>query len=126
MKNLLFILLILPAIAFVDFNLGDISKAISNGDADALAKYFDNRVEISIMGDEDMYNKSQALQVVKTFFQNNKPKSYDQRHQGVSKGKDSHYAIGDLVTNKDSFRVYIYMKVENGKYIIQELRIDKE
>ena len=126
MKNLLFILLLAPSIAFVNANLGDISKAISNGDADALAKYFDDNVEIAIMGDEDLYGKAQALQVVKKFFQNYKPKSYNQVHQGVSKGKDSHYTIGNLSANGNTFRVYVYMSVENGKYIIQELRIDKE
>ncbi|MCB0521576.1 MAG: DUF4783 domain-containing protein, partial [Saprospiraceae bacterium] len=46
--------------------------------------------------------------------------------QGASKGQDSQYCIGNLVASSGTFRVYVYMKVSGGKYLIQELRFDKE
>ncbi len=127
MKNLLFIFLLLPTIAMVQpNNVNGISQAISTGNADALAKYLDQSVEISILDDVDMYDKGEAVQMLRTFFAKNKPKSYSQMHQGTSKGQDSQYTIGNLVTSSNSFRVYIYLKVEGSKQLIQELRFDKE
>ena len=64
--------------------------------------------------------------MLRNFFAKNKPKSYNQMHQGTSKGQDSRYTIGNLVTSSNSFRVYIYLKVQGGQQLIQELRFDKE
>jgi hypothetical protein len=126
MKNLLFILFIGSTLAMTDANLSEISKALRNGNADELAQYFDQTVEIAILDEEDQYDKAEAKQIVKNFFAKYKPSAYNQVHQGVSKGKDSQYTIGNLKANGDTFRVYVYMKVSGGKYIIQELRFDKE
>ena len=126
MKNLMFILFIGSSLAMTDANLSNISKALRNGNADELAQYFDQNVEIAIMDDEGQYDRAEAKEVVKNFFAKHKPSAYNQVHQGVSKGKDSQYTIGNLKANGDTFRVYVYMKINGGKYIIQELRFDKE
>ncbi len=126
MKNLMFILFIGSTLAMTNANLSEISKALSNGNAEELAKYFDENVEIAILDQEDQYSKTDAKKIVNDFFTKHKVSSYNQVHQGVSKGKDSQYTIGNLKANGDTFRVYVYMKVSNGKYIIQELRFDKE
>ncbi len=131
MKKLLFFILFAPALAIANppveqMNLAAITKAISDGNADALAQYFDANVEVAVMDNEEVYAKAQAVQVVKDFFAKNKPKSFSQMHQGASKGQDSQYCIGNLVSASGTYRVYIYMKVTGGKYLIQELRFDKE
>ncbi len=128
MKNLLLVILLAPIIAFVNVedNLDAITRAISNGDANALGQYFDANVEVAVMDKEDSYSKDNAVKVVKDFFTKNKPASFKQVHQGSSKGQDSQYCIGNLSANTGTFRVYIYMKVSGGKYLIQELRFDKE
>jgi len=123
---------LLLAIAFfslwnsADMNLSDISKAIGEGNADALGQYFDQSVEVAVPGAEDVYDKAKAVGVVKDFFSKNKPKTFSQVHQGSSSGSASQYCIGNLVTAGGTFRVYIYMKVSGGKQLIQELRFDKE
>ncbi len=126
MKNLLFILFIGSSLAMTQANLSEISRALSNGNANTLAQYFAESVEIAIMNEEDQYDKAAAKQILQTFFTKYKPSSYSQVHQGVSKGKDSQYTIGNMKANGDTFRVYVYMKVTGGKYTIQELRFDKE
>ena len=126
MKNLLFILLIGSSLAMTTDNLSEISKALSAGNAEELARYFDESVEIAILDEENQYGREEAKNVMKNFFAKYKPSSYNQVHQGVSKGKDSQYTIGNMNANGQTFRVYVYMKVTNGKYIIQELRFDKE
>lgn len=129
MKNFLFVLLLVPSVAFVnseELNLDAISKAISSGNADALGQYFDTTVEIAIMDKEETYAKTQAVQAVKDFFAKNKPSSFKQVHQGASKGQDSQYCIGNMIATSGTYRVYIYMKVSGTKQVIQELRFDKE
>lgn len=129
MKNFLFVLFLAPMLAFVhpdEYNLDAITRAISSGDADALGQYFDTNVEVAVMDKEETYAKADAVKVVKDFFAKNKPASFKQVHQGASKGQDSQYCIGNLAANTGTFRVYIYMKVTGGKYVIQELRFDKE
>ncbi len=129
MKNLLFILIFAPSVAAVthqNFNLGQITEALSKGNADALGAYFDDSVEIAVLGDEDVYGRAEAVRVVKIFFTKHRPRAFSQVHQGTSKGKDSQYCIGNLTTGGGTFRVYVYMKVAGGKYLIQELRFDRE
>ncbi len=126
MKNLMFLFLLLPSIAMVQPNLNGISKAISDGDAVALSQFFDSNIEISILDDMDVYNKAEAVQTLKAFFAKNKPTSYSQMHKGTSKGADSQYSIGNLVTATNSYRVYVYLKVQGNQQLIQELRFDKE
>jgi hypothetical protein len=107
-------------------SFNSIATAISTGNADALAVYFDNDVEISIADKEDIYDKTQAKQVINDFFAKNKPKAFNQVHQGQSKGKDTQYCIGEMPTAGGKYRVYIYMKVNSDQYVIQEMRFDKQ
>lgn len=109
-----------------DVNLNAITKAISDGNAEALGQYFDQSVEVAVLNNEDVYAKAQAVRVVKDFFSQNKPTSFSQVHQGTSRGNDSQYCIGNMVTAGGTFRVYIYMKVNGSSFLIQELRFDKE
>lgn len=101
-----------------------ITKAISEGNADALGQYFDDNVEVAVKDEEGTYSKANAIKLVRDFFAKNKPTRFSQVHQGASKGQFSEYCIGDLNTQTGTFRVYIYMKVNAGKYTIQEIRFD--
>lgn len=126
MKSLIFILLLAPTMAMVMPNFSGISQAISKGDAEALSQYFDESVEIAVLDEEDIYNKSEAKTIIEKFFTQYRPKSFSQVHQGTSKGQDSKYCIGNLVAGNSSFRVYLYMRVDGDSYLIQEMRFDKE
>lgn len=120
--------MLLPSVAMVSFDasMAHISKAINSGDVETLSKYFDENVEVAVMDNEDVYDKSQAKKVIGDFFSKNKPKSFNSVHEGTSKGKDSQYLIGNLVAGGASFRVYLYMKVSGSDVVIQELRFDEE
>ncbi|MEM9921172.1 MAG: DUF4783 domain-containing protein [Bacteroidota bacterium] len=128
MKHLLFAILLVPTIAFSNNPpvMDRISAAIKSGNATELGKYFDASVEISILDNEDIYDKGEAVRVVQSFFDQYKPVSYVQAHKGVSKSADSEYSIGDLEAGSKSFRVYVYMKKGNGSPLIQEVRIDQK
>ncbi len=103
-----------------------ITRALKSGDAKALIPYLDSNVEIAVPGKEDILPKDEAVAVLDNFFLKNRPQHFSEMHQGRSKGQDSKYIIGNLNTANGTFRVYIYMKNQNGQFAIQELRIDRE
>lgn len=107
-------------------NLGEITKAIGNGDVTGLVSYMDAEVELSILNDEDLYSRDQARQKLTAFFGQNKPTGFNQVHQGASKADDAEYLIGNLATTTGDFRVYIYVAKRGGAMVLQELRFEKE
>jgi len=128
MKNYLFILMLVPTLSVVDFeaSMANISKAIRSGDVETLSSYFDDNIEIAVLDNEDVYDRTQAKKLMEDFFQKNQPKSFQSVHEGTSKGKDSQYLIGNLSAGTSTYRVYIYMNIESDKALIQELRFDEE
>jgi hypothetical protein len=127
MKSYVFLLLLFPLLAFgQSAALGDISRAMNSGDADALGQYFDQTVEVSVLGKEEVFNKNQAIGAVRNFFAQNRPSGFNQVHQGTSPNRDSEYCIGNLNAGGKSYRIYIYMKVDGPRRLIQELRIDRQ
>ena len=125
MKILIWLLAFSPLTLVAQADFGAMSRALASGNADVLGQYFDQNVEISIADQEDVYAKSQAIATVKSFFAQNAPKGFQQMHQGASKGSDAHYCIGNLTTSSGTYRVYLYAKNTDGKFLIQELRFDR-
>ena len=126
MKQLLFALMFLPLLAFSQAGMAQITAALNSGNAEALGSYFDEAMELSILEEEGIYNKGQALQKVKRFLSSNTVSSFTEVHQGSSRSSDSQYVIGDLKTSGGTYRVYLFLTNSNGKMIIQELRFDRE
>lgn len=128
MRNLFFLLLLIPAFSFGQTNasLESITAALNAGDVEALSKYFAPNVEISIEDKEQVYAKAKATEVIRTFFNTNKPKSFNQMHKGVSRENSDQYCIGNLSSASGNYRVYLYLKVSGSNLAIQEIRFDKE
>ena len=113
--------------SFIDLpNLDSITSALSQGNVEVLSTYFDESVEISVADEDDIYDKTEAKSILTNFFATNKPSKFDQVHKGTSKGQDSVYCIGNLNTASKTYRVYVLLRVEDGKQFIQELRFDEE
>jgi hypothetical protein len=100
-----------------------ISAALKNGDAPALSAYFHATIDLTVLQKQGTYSKSQAEQVVKNFFSENKPSAFAVNHSGTS-GEGSKYIIGALTTSTGEYRVYIYFKNLNGEELIQTLRFE--
>jgi hypothetical protein len=127
MKTLMMLVLLASSTSMVDIqNLGSITSALGSGDYQALGRYFDKEVEISILGSSDFYSKSEAISKVKSFFQKYRPTSFSQVHNGKPPAGGAQYCIGDLKADGEVFRVYIYLKGSGAQSVIQELRFDKK
>ena len=121
----LFVLLF-SIIAFTLPNLESITKGLEQGDAAAIAAFFEGQVEISILDEEGVYDKAVAKQKLVSFFRQHEVLSFEQIHKGTSKGKNVLYCIGNMVTVDQSFRVYVFLEDKGEKQLVQELRIDAE
>jgi len=101
-----------------------IVSGFKTGNALKIALYFGDNVDLSITGKANLYSKSQAQQILKTFFTENKSDQFKIIHK---KNTDSgEYFIGELTTTaKKSFRVTINSKMNKGKKTITSLTIEE-
>jgi hypothetical protein len=98
--------------------------AFEAGNAAELAKHFNTSIELVILEEEDVYSKTQAEQIIRKFFSENKPSSFTVIFEG---GKEpSRYAIGKLVTSTGPYRVYLLIKDHEGSPLIHQIRIESE
>ena len=101
-----------------------VNLAFKAGNAEALAAYFNEDVELVILDQEDVYSRKQAEQIMRKFFTDHRPVAFKVI---FGSGKEvSRYAIGSLETKQGTFRVYLLIKDQDGKPLIHLLRIDRE
>lgn len=101
-----------------------VSAAIRNGNAVALSKYFNDKIELTINDMDDIYSRDQAELIMKDFFANHMPNSFNILHKGGKEG--SRFAIGSLNTTGGEYRITILVKYTNNQPFIHQLRIEKE
>lgn len=129
MKTLYKLLLfpfLLCSFAFIlvdEVTVDEVIKAIKNGDATEISKYFDNTVEITLPDKSNSYSKSQAELVLRDFFNTNVVKDFEVLHKGDNAG--SQFCIGILQTKNGIFRTTIFLKQKGEKQVLQELRFEK-
>jgi len=104
-----------------DGALKQMKTAISAGNYSSLSDLFSNSVDLTVKDTDGIFSKAQAKGVLKSFFENDKPKSFQLKHQGSS-NDGTVYAIGLYVSTKGSYRVYALFK--NAKIV--QLQIEEE
>jgi hypothetical protein len=109
------------------FAQSDISSAVGaalkKGDAASIASYLMPQVELTLVGKDGVYDKTQAQQMLAGFFKENPPQNFVIKHQGTSK-LDDQFRIGELTTSKGLFRVTFFMKKNNNLLQIKQLKIE--
>lgn len=93
------------------------------GNYKELSKFFDTKVELTILTKENSYSKAQAELIIKDFFSKDKVSGYQVIHQGKSRD-GAQYAIGTLTTATTSYRTYVLTKTVKGNTRIQQLRFE--
>lgn len=102
-----------------------VRMAIRAGSADALAQHFGPTVEISFDGDKKSYSATQAAAVMKDFFARNAPASFEFVHSGGSNdGKP--YAVGKYGSKTGTYRMFVKMKPEGNRPLINAIDFTKE
>ena len=104
---------------------GQVAAALKVGNSKEIAKLFSNNVELTILDKEGVYSKTQAELIIKDFFNSHQVENYTVIHNG---GNDapSKYVIGELKTDKQTFRVFYLLKTDGKQQIISQLRIETQ
>lgn len=105
--------------------IDDVAAAIKKGDAQKVAQYFDQSVDLTIPGSDRMYSNSQATVILKTFFDNNPPINFEVTHRGTS-NQSSRFVMGTYTSKTGKYLTKIFLKTEANKTLIQELKFEKE
>ncbi len=100
----------------------NILDGFSKGDAKLLSSAFPSNVDISILGKANLYSRSQAEQVLSTFFAQHKVSSFTIEHEGNSNG--TKYFIGTYTSGKTQYRVTVNVKISGNKELIKSITIE--
>ncbi len=99
-----------------------IVSAFKKGNATKIASYFGDNIDLSISEKENLYSKSQAEQILKSFFLKHKPSNFKILHKG--KSGQSEYFIGELTADKN-YRVTLNSKSSGSTKTITSLTIEE-
>lgn len=101
-----------------------ITAATRNGDAFELASYFNNKVELVLPSKSGVFSKEQAQFLIKDFFDNYPPVSFQVIHQGIR--ENATFAIGRYNYNRGQFRILFLTKTTGNQTLIHQLRVEKQ
>ncbi|MGN6618899.1 MAG: DUF4783 domain-containing protein [Ilyomonas sp.] len=125
MKKLL--LLVSFGVAIMSFTFPDgtqqIVNAFKRGDANEVASYFDNLIDLKLPEKDELKNvsKNQAGITLKEFFDQNRVTGFDVTSQRELSG--TMYITGKLATSTKDYGVTVLMKARGDKIYIITVRI---
>ena len=100
-----------------------IAKYIALGDADKLSAWFSDNLEITIFASSNDASRTQARQIMKSFFKSYTPRSFEISHKaGRSNMK---YALGTMNARGEMFLVTIFVNFSDDNYKIQHLKVER-
>lgn len=100
--------------------LDDVVQALKTGNAQEIGKYIDDNIEISLPGKSDNYSRSQAVMVLKDFFNNSDVTGFEVLFKGENGG--SQFCVGKLYTKSGNYRTTVLMKTKESKQLVKEIR----
>jgi len=101
-----------------------IAKYISQGDTQRLSAWFADNLEVTVISSTRNTSKSQAIQILKSFFQNYKPRSFTITH--TASNASMKYALGQLNAGGEMFIVTIFVNMGEDSFEIQQLKIERQ
>ena len=124
MRKIIFLSTVVIAFVMAAFKpiagLDDVINALKAGNAQELSKYIDDNIEISLPDKTDNYSRTQAVMVLKDFFNNNGVTGFDVQFKGENGG--GQYCIGNLKTKSGVYRTTVFMRSKEGTQVIKEIR----
>lgn len=101
-----------------------IAKYIAAGDAESLSKWFADNLEVSILAHESDASREQARQIVKAFFENYTPRSFNITH--TAGRANMKYALATMNAGGEMLMVTLFVcsKGDEG-YRIQLFKVER-
>ena len=99
----------------------DLITSLKQGKASEVVKYFDEKVSVKIIQQEDVLSRSQAEANLKYFFEKHPVKSFSATHKS-SINNNSQYVTGTLETTNGKFRVSILIRHN----LVSQFRLEED
>ena len=100
-----------------------ISKYLGRGDAEKLAAWFSDNLEVTIFSNSNDCSRNQACQLLKSFFKSYTPRSFEIAHKAGR--TNMKYALGTLTAGGEHFIVTIFVGFKESSYRIQHIKIER-
>ena len=100
-----------------------IGKYIAAGNADALSAWFAENLEVAVLAKASDASRAQARQIVKTFFENYTPRSFNINH--TAGRANMKYALGTLKAGGETFNVTIFLSCKDESYKIKQFKVER-
>lgn len=126
MKRIIFFFAFLIGFSYYGLaqDMGNLVQAFGKKDLAKIEASLNSKVQIIKSGKDNIYSKPQAKMVLSSFFKETKPVSASLIHQG--KKATSSFVIFTLKTEKGNYRIYCLEKQVAQKFLIHQIRIDKQ
>jgi hypothetical protein len=99
----------------------DVIAAVKSGKASEVVKFFEEKVSIKLVNQEDVLSKAQAEANIKFFFEKHPVKNFTATHKS-SANNSAQYITGTLETSSGKFRVSILLK----RNLVTQFRIEAD
>jgi ribosome biogenesis GTPase A len=99
----------------------DVINALKQGKSSELVKFFDEKVSIKLINQEDVLSKAQAEANLKFFFEKHPVKTISSTHVS-SINNNAQYITATLETTNGKFRVSVLLK----RNLISQFRIESD
>jgi hypothetical protein len=113
------------ALFFFSFSVFDVTDdvvaAVKQGKASELVKFFDEKLSVKILNQEDLLSKAQAEANIKYFFEKHTVKNFTITHSS-SVNSNVQFVTGSLETSNGKFRVSILLR----RNLISQFRIEND
>ncbi len=101
-----------------------IAKYLQRGDAECLAAWFADNLQVNVMGTVSNCSRSQARQIIRNFFTNYTPRNFEIVYKSGTYPME--YAVGNLDSGGNIFTVTILVKTNDAGNYIEQLKIEKQ
>ena len=123
MRKILFLFAItLSAMSIQSADIKPVTEALKTGNAEMLKDKMATEVDIVVPGASKKGTGNDAITILKTFFQTNKPTGFTVAHHADK--NDSGFFVGKLAIGEKEYRVNITYTTKDGKILITIIRIE--
>jgi hypothetical protein len=130
MKKVILLLMLTILAAWVQLEAQEdpfdpIIKAMQGSDARSLSSSFNATVELLLPGNENTYSAVQGEMIMKDFFKKYPPDSFTLIQKGTI-DPACRFAICEYISGNIQFQVYIDLRKENERFLIQKIKFEEK
>lgn len=121
----IFLFLLIQTFQVSSQSVKPILDALVKSDQNQLNRYFSHEVSLELDGNT-LTGREGVISKLEEFISFHTIKSAKLVHEGVTKGKESFMGIGNLMSDKVKYRVYLMFGQGELKNQVKEVRIEKD